>query len=45
MIDDKINSMKVARKFEKDFWDGEKNMDMEVINIYQIYKHLLLKGL
>ena len=24
MIDDKINSMKVARKFEKDFWDGER---------------------
>ena len=26
MIDDKINSMKVARKFEKDFWDGEKKI-------------------
>ena len=35
MMNEKVECMKIARKFDKEFWDGEKNMVMADTVIFQ----------
>ena len=41
MANNKVECMKVARKFDKDFWDGQRKYGMEVINIPGLLKPLV----
>lgn len=43
MTDNKINCMKIAKKYEFDYWDGNRKYGYEVINLYQADGHLLRK--
>ena len=41
MLDDKVHCMEKAKEYEFDYWDGDKDMDMVVINMMEDGKRLL----